>query len=91
MNKKTRKKIKKKWKPVPGEKFYFIYVTTSICMHNEDPSGHIDLNNDQDYLVIGEAESYDPYFDTKNNCFRTKRQAQKALSLIRKALKFTGA
>ena len=82
-----KKKKPTKWYPVKGEKFYFIHETDVIT--SEDEKHHVDLNSGI-FLVIGEAEAYEPSEDTKANCFRTKKAAQSALSKIKTALKFTG-
>lgn len=89
------KTIKKnKWKPVSGEKFYFIYpmqidgyVFLNRDMKNKEA---IDINHPEYVLTMGDAESCDPDIDTESNCFKTKAQAKKALSGIKKILRFTG-
>lgn len=81
-------KNKKKWVPVSGETFYFIYPINSdyVKMTSED----LYINHPKYFLTIGEAECYDSDTDTESNCFRTKGQAKKALKKIKDALKFTG-
>lgn len=86
-----KKVIKKRKKLVSGETFWFIAHT--FVLTKEEKSGkmpYVDLNFDESMLVISEAESYDPETDTESNCFRTKREAVKALKEIRKLLKYKG-
>lgn len=86
-----RKTKKKRAKLVSGETFWFISHT--FILTKEEKSGklpYVDLNFDESFLVISEAESYDPETDTESNCFRTKREAVKALKEIKKLLKYRG-
>lgn len=90
MDKGNKKMVEKskKWMPVSGETFYFIYK--SDRSYPSDGKDFVSLNFDNDCLVIGDAECYSPEFDTTSNCFRTKTQAKRALRKIHEALKFTG-
>jgi hypothetical protein len=83
-----KKKTIKKWKPLAGEKFYFIHETDELTTPF-DKQYHVDLNNST-MLVVGEAEAYEPDTDTACNCFRTRKGALKALKTMKAALKFTG-
>lgn len=78
-------KTKKKWKPVPGETYYFIsHLDTDAPP--EDGDRYVDLNG-IGFLYVGDAECWDPDFDIATNCFRTKAEGKRALSQIANALK----
>jgi hypothetical protein len=71
---------------VSGEKFYFLFVMDDEPQVTEDPRDILELNG-AGYLIVGQAESYEPSYDRQSNFFFTREEARQGLAAIARIIR----